>query len=101
MMIPESSVELTEPADQTETTDAGPWLAVAQKAWLVLALLAAGIMVASLPGYGLRVADSTHGLPIAGPSQLTLALNIVGVTFSEVSCDCLNLFNLKLLWRKL
>jgi len=60
-----------------------PWVQVVRGAWWFLAVLAAGIFAASLPGYLARLTSGAHGGAfVAEASTVQQALNLVSILIS-------------------
>lgn len=60
-----------------------PWLRIVRVAWIMLAVLSAGVFIASLPGYGQILHNGAYSSSlVADPSSITYALNLVNVMAS-------------------
>jgi hypothetical protein len=67
----------------TLTFMSNPWMRIIRTAWVILAVLAVGIFIASIPGYMLRLPEGAHGgALIADHSNLNIGLNIASVVAS-------------------
>src|SRR5215210_1575803 len=73
-------------ATTTATTLRGRWLLLARAAWVVIATLALGLFVASIPSYVFYVLELGQadwmGTPYDAPAALVLTLNLLGVLAS-------------------
>jgi hypothetical protein len=86
------------------TTLHGRWLVIARAAWIMVAALAVGLFVASIPGYVSNVLKLGQapwmGTPVEAPAGLVFALDLVAVLASITSAlVCLILAGV-LFWRK-
>ena len=86
------------------TTLRGRWLVIARVAWIMVAALAVGLFVASIPAYlsnVLSLGQATWmGAPVDAPAGLVFALDLVAVLASITSAlVCLVLAGV-LFWRK-
>jgi signal transduction histidine kinase len=59
------SLNTEQPGISEDAQLSAPWLRVARAGWILLALVALGILITSQPGYALKI---TSGLPGHGPS---------------------------------
>jgi hypothetical protein len=84
-----------------DTRRAGRWLGVARAAWAVAAILALGVLLTSIPGYGLAASQGYWaGRPVEAPAGFVHALDLAGALASFASAlVCLVLSGL-LFWRK-
>jgi hypothetical protein len=86
------------------TTLRGRWLSLVRVAWAVTAVLALGLLVASLPGYVSSVLELGRaewmGAPVEGPAALVFTLDLLGVLGSVTAAlVCLTL-GFVLFWRR-
>ncbi len=86
------------------TTLRGRWLPLVRVVWAVIAVLASGVFVASLPGYVSSVLElgraNWMGAPVEGPAALVFALDLLGVLGSVTAAlVCLTL-GFVLFWRR-
>jgi hypothetical protein len=82
----------------------GRWLLLARAAWVVIAALALGVFVASIPGYVSSVLELGQadwmGALVEAPAALVLALDLLGVLASVTAAlVCLTLA-VVLFWRR-
>jgi hypothetical protein len=104
MTPPRASPTATARSDQQRGAEAPApprWLGLAQAGWVVAALVALGIVVASIPGYVLGASRGIYpSRVIAGPAGLVLAVDVaVALTSFAAALLCLGLAGL-LVWRK-
>lgn len=96
--LPAVGTEQPSVSDDARLSDR--WLRVARAGWILLAVVALGILISSLPGYELRI---TSGLPGHGPandpSTGYIYLQIINTLASLVS-SLLSLFLAVLLFRR-
>ena len=60
-----------------------PWMRALRIAWVILAVLAAGVFIASIPGYLLRLPNAPHGSAlVAEPPNLRIGMHLAGVIAS-------------------
>ena len=96
--------ELSARALPPATALRGRWLAMARAAWVIIAMLALGLFVASIPGYvsnalNLGQAQWMDG-PVEAPTGVVFALDLLGVLASVTAVVlCLTLAGV-LFWRK-
>src|SRR5215211_8629301 len=73
-------------ASMSATTLRGRWLLLARAAWFIIATLALGLYVASIPSYVFHVLELGQGdwmgSPVDAPAALVFALNLLGVLAS-------------------
>jgi hypothetical protein len=80
------------------TTLRGRWLLLARTAWVIIATLALGFFIASIPGYVVQLGQA--GPSVEAPAGLVFALDLVGVLASVTAAlVCLSLASV-LVWRK-
>ncbi len=59
------------------------WMRVLRIAWVILAVLTAGVFIASIPGYLLRLPTAAHGgALVVDPSNLRICMHLAGVIAS-------------------
>jgi hypothetical protein len=90
------------PRATPETPLSGRWLGLARAAWAVSAVLALGVLLASVPDYLLvaRHGEWAGGRAVAAPAGLVYALDLAGALASLASAlVCVALAGL-LFWRK-
>src|SRR5215217_576506 len=86
------------------TTLRGRWLLLVRAAWVVIAALALGLFVASVPAYVYNVTESGQadwmGAPVEAPAGLVFTLDLLGVLASiTAALVCLTLA-VVLFWRR-
>jgi hypothetical protein len=86
------------------TTLHGRWLIIARAAWVIVATLALGLFVTSIPAYVSNVLKLGQadwmGAPVAAPAGLVFALDLLGVLASlAAALLCLTLAGV-LFWRR-
>src|SRR5829696_1051905 len=86
------------------TTLRGRWLLLVRAAWVVIAALALGLFVASVPAYVYNVTESGQadwmGAPVEAPAGLVFTLDLLGVLASiTAALVCLTLA-IVLFWRR-
>src|SRR5215218_8869824 len=86
------------------TTLRGRWLLLVRAAWVVIAALALGLFVASVPAYVYNVTESGQadwmGAPVEAPAGLVFTLDLLGVLASiTAALVCLTLAAV-LFWRR-
>src|SRR5215218_2843928 len=86
------------------TTLRGRWLLLVRAAWVVIAALALGLFVASVPAYVYNVTESGQadwmGAPVEAPAGLVFTLDLLGVLASiTAALVCLTLA-VVLYWRR-
>jgi len=91
-------------ASPSATILRGRWLLLARAAWVVIAVLALGIFIASIPGYVSNVLTLGQadwmGAPVEAPAGVVFVLDLVSVLASiAVALLCLTLAAV-LFWRK-
>src|SRR5215204_7659238 len=91
-------------ASPSATILRGRWLLLARAAWVVIAVLALGIFIASIPGYVSNVLTLGQadwlGAPVEAPAGVVFVLDLVSVLASiAVALLCLTLAGV-LFWRK-
>jgi hypothetical protein len=90
------------PASPTATSSLrGRWLIIARAAWIVIATLALGLFVASIPAYALTLGNAAwFGAPVEAPAGVVFVLDLLGVLASVTAAlVCLSLAGV-LFWRK-
>jgi hypothetical protein len=88
-------------ASPPATTLRGRWLLLARAAWVVIATLALGLFVASIPAYVLTLGRAAwFGAPVEAPAGLVFALDLLGVLASVTAAlVCLTLASVLFLRR--
>jgi hypothetical protein len=91
-------------ASPSATTLRGRWLLLARAAWLIIATLALGLFLASIPAYVSNVLTVGQadwmGAPVEAPSGLVFVLDLLGVLASiAAALVCLTLA-VVLFWRR-
>jgi hypothetical protein len=91
-------------ASASATTLRGRWLVIARAAWVVIATLALGLFLASIPGYVSNVLNLGQadwiGARIEAPAGVVSAVELLGVLISITSAlVCLTLASV-LFWRR-
>jgi hypothetical protein len=88
-------------ASPSDTTLRGRWLLLARAAWIVIATLALGLFLASIPAYLLTLGKTAwFGAPVEAPAEVVFALNLLGGLASVTAALlCLSLAGV-LFWRK-
>jgi hypothetical protein len=91
-------------ASPSATTLRGRWLLFVRAAWIIIATLALGLLVASIPGYASSALTlgqaSWMGAPVEAPAGLVFALDLLGVLASIAAVlVCLTLA-VVLFWRR-
>jgi hypothetical protein len=83
------------------TTLRGRWLVIARAAWVVIATLALGLFVASIPAYVRTFGKAAWmGAPVEAPAGVAFALDLLGVVASiTAALVCLTLAGV-LFWRR-
>lgn len=85
-------------ASPSATTLGGRWLLLARAAWVIIATLALGFFIASIPGYVVRLGQA--GPSVEAPAGVVFALDLVGVLASiTAALVCLTVAGV-LFWRK-
>jgi hypothetical protein len=73
-------------ASPSATTLCGRWLLLARASWFIIATLALGLFVASIPSYVFYALELGQGdwmgSPVDAPAALVFALNLLGVLAS-------------------
>jgi hypothetical protein len=81
----------------------GPWLVIARAAWVIIAALALGLFLASIPGCVSNVLTLGQadwmGAPVDAPAALVFVLDLLSVLTSIAALVCLTLA-VVLFWRK-
>jgi uncharacterized membrane protein len=82
----------------------GRWLILVRATWIIIAVLAFGLFVASIPGYVssvLKIGQADWmGAPVEAPAGVVFALDLLGVLASiTAALLCLTLAGV-LFWRK-
>src|SRR5215217_6966949 len=79
----------------------GRWLLLTRAAWVIIATLALGLFVASIPAYVLTLGTAAwFGAPVEAPVGLVFVLDLLGVLASSTAALlCLTLAGV-LFWRK-
>jgi len=91
-------------ASPSATTLRGRWLLLARAAWVIIATLALGLFLASIPGYVSNVLTLGQadwmGASVEAPSELVFVLDLLGVLASiAAALVCLTLA-VVLFWRR-
>src|SRR5829696_1377932 len=91
-------------ASPSATTLRGRWLLLARAAWVIIATLALGLFLASIPGYVSNVLTLGQadwmGAPVEAPAGLVFVLDLLGVMASSAAAlVCLTLA-VVLFWRR-
>src|SRR5215217_4609897 len=88
-------------ASPSATTLRGRWLLIARAAWVIIATLALGLFVASIPAYVLTIGETAwFGAPVEAPAGVVFVLDLLGALGSIASAlVCLSLAFV-LFWRK-
>jgi hypothetical protein len=88
-------------ASPPATTLRGRWLLLARAAWVVIATLALGLFVASIPAYVLTLGRAAwFGAPVEAPAGLVFVLDLLGVLASVTAAlVCLTLASVLFLRR--
>jgi hypothetical protein len=91
-------------ASPSATTLRGRWLLLARAAWVIIATLALGLFLASIPGYVSNVLTLGQadwmGAPVEAPAGLVFVLDLLGVLASiAAALVCLTLA-VVLFWRR-
>ena len=91
-------------ASTSATILRGRWLIVVRAAWLVVATLAMGVFVASIPAYVSNIlrlvrADLAAG-PVEAPVALVIALDLLGVLASVTAASMCLTLAVVLFWRR-
>ena len=88
-------------ASTSTTTLRGLWLVVAHAGWAVVAALALGLFVASVPGYLSSVLEPGRlGGPVEAPAALVFALGLLGVLASVAAASMCLTLAVVLFWRR-
>ncbi len=88
-------------ASPSTTTLRGRWLLLVRAAWVLIATLALGLFVASIPAYVLTLGKVARiGAPVEAPAGVIFVLDLVGVLASiTAALVCLTLASV-LFWRR-
>jgi hypothetical protein len=88
-------------ASPSATTLRGRWLVIARVAWVIIAALAVGLFVASIPAYVLTLGESAwFGAPVEAPAGVVFVLDLFGALASVTAAlVCLTLASV-LFWRR-
>src|SRR3712207_3103419 len=88
-------------ASTPATTLRGRWLVIARAAWGVIATLALGLFIASIPAYVLTLGKTAwFGAPVEAPAGVVFVLDLLGALASiTAALVCLTLAFV-LFWRK-
>ena len=88
-------------ASPSATTLRGRWLVIARAAWGIIAALALGLFVASIPAYVLTLGKAAwFGAPVEAPDKVVFVLDLIGALASIAAVLlCLILAGV-LFWRK-
>jgi hypothetical protein len=88
-------------ASPSATTLRGHWLFLARAAWVLIATLALGLFVASIPAYVLTLGKVARiGAPVEAPTGVIFVLDLLGVLASiTAALVCLTLASV-LFWRR-
>ena len=80
------------------------WLKVARAAWVVIATLAMGLFIASIPAYISDILQlgqaNWMGAPVEGPEALVFALDLLGVLASVAAALLCLTLGVVLFWRR-
>ena len=76
------------------------WLRLVQVLWFALALVAVGVILASLPGYWQWIVEGTFPQQLASTSALIFTLDLIGVLTSIFAALVSLLLAFVLFWRK-
>ena len=91
-------------ASTSATLVRGRWLSVIRAAWVVIAVLAVGVFVASIPGYVSDVLQlgqaNWMGAPIEAPAALVFVLDLLGVLASVTAALLCLTLGVVLFWRR-
>jgi len=91
-------------ASISATTLRGRWLLLARATWVIIATLALGLFVASIPGYVLNVSELGQadwmGAPVEAPAVLVFALDLLAVLASITAALVCLILAAVLFWRK-
>ena len=88
-------------ASPSATTLRGRWLVIVRAAWIIIATLALGLFVASIPAYVLTLGKTAwFGAPVEAPAGVVFVLDLLGALASiTAALVCLTLA-FGLFWRK-
>ena len=88
-------------ASPSATTLRGRWLVIVRAAWIIIATLALGLFVASIPAYVLTLGKTAwFGAPVEAPAGVVFVLDLLGALASiTAALVCLTLAFV-LFWRK-
>jgi hypothetical protein len=88
-------------ASPSATVLHGRWLVIARAAWVVIATLALGLFIASIPAYVLTLGKTAwFGAPVEAPAGVVFVLDLLGALASiTAALVCLTLAFV-LFWRK-
>ena len=88
-------------ASPSATTLRGRWLVIARMAWVIVAALALGLFVASIPAYVLTIGETAwFGAPVEAPAGVVFVLDLFGALASVTAAlVCLTLAGV-LFWRR-
>jgi hypothetical protein len=82
----------------------GRWLVIARAAWIIIATLAVGLFVASIPGYVSNVLKlgqaASMGTPVEAPAGMIFVLDLLGVLASVTAALVCLILTAVLFWRK-
>jgi hypothetical protein len=82
----------------------GRWLIVARAAWVGIAMLAIGVLVASIPGYVSDILQlgraSWMGAPVEAPAALVFVLDLLAVLASVTAALLCLTLGVVLFWRR-
>jgi hypothetical protein len=82
----------------------GRWLIVARAAWVGVATLAIGVLVASIPGYVSDILQlgraSWMGAPVEAPAALVFVLDLLAVLASVTAALLCLTLGVVLFWRR-
>src|SRR5215216_5098564 len=91
-------------ASISATTLRGRWLLLARATWVIIATLALGLFVASIPGYVLNVSELGQadwmGAPVEAPAVLVFALDLLAVLASITAALVCLILAAVLFWRR-
>jgi hypothetical protein len=91
-------------ASPSATTLRGRWLLLARAAWVIIATLALGLFLASIPGYVSNVLTLGQadwmGAPVEAPAGLVFVLDLLGVLASIAAALVCMTLAVVLFWRR-
>jgi hypothetical protein len=88
-------------ASPSATVLRGRWLVLARTVWVVIAALALGLFVASIPAYVLTLGKTAwFGAPVDAPDKVVFALDLIGALASITAALVSLSLAFVLFWRK-